>query len=229
MPAGTSSSSGTSSIVRPSPPQRSQGVSTIVPAPSQRGHVPERTICPRIVRETCWTRPTPAHAGHVIGEVPGAAPVPPQGSQVRAAWTWTSSVVPVTTSARSISTCATRSGPRAGPRRGLARRAEEGLAEERREDVRQAAEVGHRGEPAAAHARVPEAVVELPPLGIGEHLVRLRHRTEPRARVRVVAHVGMELARETAERALDLRVARVPGDAEQLVVVLLRRRHQWPP
>jgi len=109
---------------------------------------------------------------------------------------------------------------------GLARRAEERLAEERREDVREAAEVGHRGKAAAAHARVPEAVVELPPLGVGQHLVRLGHRPEARTRMRVVAHVGMELAREPPERALDLGVARVPRDPEQLVVVLLRRRHQ---
>jgi hypothetical protein len=119
--------------------------------------------------------------------------------------------------------------PARRPATALTRRAEESLAEERCEDVREAPEVRHRSEPAAAHSRVSEAVVQLAALGVGEHLVRLRDRAEPRTGVRVVAHVGMELTRETPEGALDLRVARVAGDAEQLVVVLLGRRHQGPP
>ena len=30
------------------------------------------------LRDTCWTRPAPPQDGHVIGDVPGAAPLPPQ-------------------------------------------------------------------------------------------------------------------------------------------------------
>ena len=115
IPAGTSSSSGTSSRIRPSPSQRSQGCSTIVPTPSQRGQAPVRTICPSTVRETCWMRPAPPHPGHVVGAVPGAAPLPPHAWHVLATRTPTSRVVPVTASARSISTWAATSGPRAGP------------------------------------------------------------------------------------------------------------------
>ncbi len=108
----------------------------------------------------------------------------------------------------------------------VAGRPEECLPEERGEDVGQAAEVGaHRREAAAPQARVPEAVVQLAPLGVREHLVRLGDRTEAQPRVRGVAHIRMELACEPAERTLDLGVARVARHAEQLVVVLLGGRH----
>jgi hypothetical protein len=39
----------------------------------------------------------------------------------------------------------------------------------------------------------------------------------------------MELARKTAKRPLDLRVRRVARNSEELVVVLLGRRHQVVP
>jgi hypothetical protein len=76
---------------------------------------------------------------------------------------------------------------------------------------------------------MPEAVVRPPALGIGEHLVRLRDGAEPKRRVGRLAHVGVELARKPTERSLDVGVARVPRDAEQLVVVLLGRRHHAGP
>ena len=120
--------------------------------------------------------------------------------------------------------------PTRRPRPRTRRPTEERLAEERGEDVREAAEVGvHGRETAAAEARVPEAVVRPPTLRVGEHLVRLGDGPEPQLRVRLLAHVRVELARQIPERALDLGVARVPRDAEQLVVVLLRRRHQGAP
>jgi hypothetical protein len=68
---------------------------------------------------------------------------------------------------------------------------------------------------------VTEAVVELAPLGVGQDLVGLHDLAEPVLGVRRVGDVGMQLAREPAERTLDVVRARVAGDAEQFVVVAL--------
>ena len=83
---------------------------------------------------------------------------------------------------------------------------EERLAEERCEDVREAAEVRiHRRKPTAAQAGVAEPVVGLPALGIRQHLVRLGNGTESELGVGLLADIGMELAREPPESRLDLR------------------------
>ena len=84
-------------------------------------------------------------------------------------------------------------------------------------------EVG-RPEAARLEALVPVPVVELPRLALGEDLVGLGRLAEPLARVRMLRDVGMELAREPAERLLDLGLAGRLGDPENLVVVALRRR-----
>ena len=115
------------------------------------------------------------------------------------------------------------------PRPSPLRLAEERLAEERGEHVREAAEVRVHRREAAADSRMAEPVVRAAPLRVREHLVRLRDGAEPPVGVRLVADVGVELARKTAERPLDLRVARVARDSEELVVVLLGRRHQVVP
>jgi hypothetical protein len=105
--------------------------------------------------------------------------------------------------------------------------AEQILAEERREEVREAAEVEMaRLEAAAPQACVPVPVVELARLRLREHLVGLDHLAEALLRVRGLRDVGMELAREPPEGLLDLGLARVSCDAEQLVVVALRRCHR---
>ena len=108
--------------------------------------------------------------------------------------------------------------------------AEERLAEERGEDVGQAAEVGvHRRVAAGAEPGVAEPVVRPAALGIGEHLVRLGNGAETELGVGCLADVGVELSGEPPERPLDVGVTGVPGDAQQLVVVLLGRRHQTGP
>jgi hypothetical protein len=66
---------------------------------------------------------------------------------------------------------------------------------------------------------VAEAVIQLAPLGVREYLVRLDDLTEPLLRVRRVRDVGMELACEPPEGALDVVGARIAWDAEELVVV----------
>src|SRR6266516_231475 len=104
--------------------------------------------------------------------------------------------------------------------------AEQVVAEECGEQIRKAAEVeGGRREAAAAQTRMTEAVVELPPLGVGEHLVRLDGVAEPVVGVRLLRHVGMQLAGEAPERALDLVSVRRSRHAEKLVVVALSRCH----
>ena len=121
-----------------------------------------------------------------------------------------------------------RPSPR-GPRRAHARRAAaeaDLVAEEGGEEVGQVAEVDvARLEAAAAQARVAVAVVELARLRLRQHLVRLDDLAEPLLGVRRVGDVGVELAGEPPEGPLDLRFARRPRDAEQLVVVAVGRRH----
>src|SRR5581483_8516815 len=104
--------------------------------------------------------------------------------------------------------------------------AEEVVAEERGEEIREAAEVEMpRLEAAAPQAGVAVAVVELTRLRLREHLVGFDDLAEALLGVRRSRHVGVELARERAERLLDLALARVAPDAEKLVVVALGRCH----
>ena len=104
---------------------------------------------------------------------------------------------------------------------------EQVLAEERREDVRDASEVGEPGLVAAAlETRLPVAVVQRASLGVGEHLVRLGDLAKAVLGVGLARDVRMKLARERAEGLLDLGVARAARDAEQLVVVRLRQSHR---
>ena len=100
--------------------------------------------------------------------------------------------------------------------------AEDVVAEERGEEVAQPAdvEVGRR-EPAGPETGMPVAVVEGAPLGAREHLVGLGHLAEADLRLRFARDVGMQLAREAAERLLDRGVVGVTRDAEQLVVVAI--------
>ncbi len=101
--------------------------------------------------------------------------------------------------------------------------AEQPLAEEGREDVGEVAEIEvGRMEATSTQPGVPVAVVGPPPLWIGEDLVCLGDLAEALVRVGLVRDVRVQLARELAERPLDLRLARVSPDAEQLVVIAVR-------
>src|SRR2546426_4308956 len=105
--------------------------------------------------------------------------------------------------------------------------AEEVVAEECREQIGEAAEVERgRLEAAATQTRMTEAVVELPPLGVGENLVRLDDLAEPVIGIRLLRHVGMQHPGEAPERTLDLVGVRRSRHAEKLVVVALSRRHR---
>ena len=133
-------------------------------------------------------------------------------------------MTPRAASTSSISTSAAMSAPRA--RRVRPPIAEEVVAEERREDVGEVPEVERPGREAAAlQTGVAVAVVQLARLGVRQHLVCLGDLAEPLLRVRRLGDVGVQLARELPERALDVLVARAARDAEQLVVVALGRRH----
>ena len=99
-------------------------------------------------------------------------------------------------------------------------------AEQRAEQVVQEPHV-HEALGVEALARdpfVPVAVVARAAILVREHLVGLGHVAEARLGVRRLGDVGMQLAGEPAKRLLDLAVARVAADAEELVVVLLRHR-----
>ena len=159
--------------------------------------------------------------------MPGSAPSPPQCSQVSASSISTSRVGP-----------GRRLGQRRSPpgRRGRAPRccrlraaaAEEIVAEEGGEEVGDVGEVaGARVEAAAPQPGVAVAVVELAGLLLGEHLVGLDDELEALLRLRMVGDVRVELAREGAERLLDLgRRSRCAEIAEELVVVAFGRRHR---
>jgi hypothetical protein len=82
-----------------------------------------------------------------------------------------------------------------------------------------------RLEAAAAQPRVPESVVRRAALRVGEDLVCLGHLAEAPLRLGLARDIGMELAREGAKRALDLRARRASLHAEHLVVVAFGRGH----
>ena len=70
-----------------------------------------------------------------------------------------------------------------------------------------------------------EAVVQLAPLGVRKHLVRLDHLPEAVLGVGRIRDVGMQLARQPAKGALDVVGVCVTPDTEKLVVVAFGRRH----
>ncbi len=105
--------------------------------------------------------------------------------------------------------------------------AEDRFAEERAEDVGEVAEVEIAGcEAAPTEAFAAVTVIRRAPIGVGEHLVRLRRLAKALVGVWRVGDVGMQLAGELAEGTLDLAVGGTSLDAEYLVVVAFSRRHQ---
>src|SRR5262249_11816119 len=70
-----------------------------------------------------------------------------------------------------------------------------------------------------------EAVVTLPLLGVGQHLVRLADLLEALLGVAVGVHVRVVLARQLAVSAADRVLVRVARDVQQLVVVGVAQRH----
>src|ERR687888_174877 len=157
-----------------------------------------------------WTiRPVPSHSWHGCSTT---RPTPPQREQV---WVRMNSPNAVR------ETCSSRPAP---PRHD----AEQVVAEERREQVRETAEVeARRREAPAAQPRVAVAVIELAGLALGQDFVRLDDLAEALLRVGRIGYVWMERAGEPAERLFDLGVARGALDAKHLVVVPLGRRHRW--
>jgi hypothetical protein len=118
------------------------------------------------------------------------------------------------------------SAARGAPARPAAEAAEEVVAEEGREEVGEVPEVELGGpEPTGSEALVAVTVVELSCLRLREHLVGLRRLAKVLLRLGMVGDVGVELPRQTAEGGLDRLPVRVPGDAEDLVVVASRGGH----
>ena len=80
--------------------------------------------------------------------------------------------------------------------------------------------------PPSAQAGVPEAVVGRALFRIGEHLVCLRDLAKPLVGLRRVRDVRVQLSRQRSKRALDLGVARVAANTEDVVVIAFGRRHR---
>jgi hypothetical protein len=112
-----------------------------------------------------------------------------------------------------------RAGRRAAAPRGAGR-----AAEERVEDVREAAHPTEAGGDVRLHSGGAEHVVALPALRVRQDLVRLVELLEPLRRRRVGADVRVPLLGQAPERLLDLRVGRRPLHSERGVVV--RACHQ---
>src|SRR4029077_14982736 len=96
--------------------------------------------------------------------------------------------------------------------------AEQVVAEERREEVADVAEVEmSRREPARAKTGVAVAIVELTRLGVREHLIGLGDLAEANLGISLLRDVGMEATREHPKCLLDLLVGGGARNAEQLV------------
>ena len=155
------------SLARPSAPdplQSSQGCSTTRPSPPHCGHACVRTNSPNTLRETCCSRPVPLQ---VVADACSRARLGAVASAARAR----DGDVERDVAARprrcldeldlDLRRDVARRGPGAAPAG-----AEEVVAEERREEIGQAAEVElRRAEAAAPQPRVAVAVVELARLG----------------------------------------------------------------
>ena len=178
------------------------------------------SACARTRRRPCETRaaavPCRRTAGSSTGRRPGLQPAAVARLASAATWNAMLRVTPCAASASSIDT----SAPTSAPRRPRPLGSEQVVAEERREEVRQAPQV-ERGRDEATVPQAVEAVtvVELAALGAGEHLVCLHDLLEPLVGVRGVRDVRMELAREATKRLLDGGAVRVAADAEHVVVV----------
>src|SRR4051812_6345012 len=101
-------------------------------------------------------------------------------------------------------------------------------AEERIEDVREAAEAFEPRTPAgrtAIDTRASERVVARPALRVGQDLVRLVDLLEPLLRFGIAVDVRVPLLGGLAERGLDLGVGGGPLDAEDHIEVAFGRGH----
>ena len=222
IPPGMSPRAARSSITRPAPLALGARRLDLAPEPPHAGQACVRTNSPKTLRDTCCSRPAPPHVGARRDLGSGLGAVAARSPHVTATWNGTSRVFPVAASTSSISTGA-RGRRRASRAPRPPSRSSPKNAEKRSERLPKSKWPGL--EAAAAEAGVAVAVVELARLGLREHLVRLDDLAEALLRVGRVGDVGVQLARERAERLLDLALVGVARDAEQLVVVALCRCH----
>ncbi len=229
----------------PVPAQSGQGSSTTMPRPRQSRQGSAKANPPALRLDM----PVPLQRGQTRGLVPGLAPVPRQVRQAPVPASWIGTVTPLSASPNANVTSASRSAPRRG---GLGPTA---AAEHAAEDVAEAAgptaraaapeEVGQverdataGAARAAGHAEAARAeqrarlVVLLALRRVGQHVVGLGDLLEPLLGLRVPGiGVGVVGAGQLAVGLLDVGLARVLGDAEGGVVVLLdvvARAHRRP-
>ena len=219
MPAGMSTPIARRRGRRPRPRQSGQGPPGSFPRPAQRLHGAVRTSCPSGERTICRTAPAPLAlaAGQYLRSLRGAIAL------AHLAGAHELEVEVDVHAGRGVGEVDVDRRLRIGA--GLrAGRAGEAAAEERAEQVVQEREV-HEAlgvEALSGDGLVPVAVVARPPVLVGEHLVGLCDLAEALLGVRRLGDVRMQLPGQPAEGLLDLAVACVAADAEQLVVVLLR-------
>ena len=180
-----------------------------------------------VIEKNPWlseSTPRPLQRGHVVGVVPGLAPVPLQVLQVDCFGTVTVTSVPPIASSKPSETSVSRSRPRAGcwpgpprPRNMVEKMSP--MSPTKSPPARRAA--------AAAAAEAGEAaagVVLTALLGVGERVVGLLDLLEALlGRVVARVRVGMVLAREPAVGLLDLLLGGPAPDSERLVVVVRHR------
>ena len=187
----------------PAPSHSLHGVSGIRPSPSHWSQIDVRTSWPNAVRATRWCWPVPSQRGQSMIGVPGSAPLPWQCRAQRRRLVGDLDL----RAARGLrevdrgghDDVAALDRPAAAPAPpGAERGVEAAGAEESREQVGDRAERVHvRRVAAAAQAVLAVGVVELAPLGVGEHLVGGGRLLELLLRVGVVGvDVGVQLARE---------------------------------
>ena len=138
MPAGTSTSIWRSSTTTPAPVQVWHGCSMITPRPAHCGHACVRTNWPSGLRVTCCSRPVPSQRGQRGVSVPGSTPSPPHvpqrdGDLERHLDLLAARRLDELDLDLRADVCAAATRPAAG--------AEEVVAEERREEVAEIAEV----------------------------------------------------------------------------------------
>ena len=214
------------SSVRPAPAHVSHGCSTLRPRAAALGQADVRTNSPKTLRETCCSRPVPPQRWQTRDDRARLDAVAAAGrARDRDLERDRRRFAPRAASTRSISTSRRDVGAaRRPPAPPPPKRSSPKNAEKRSPRLPKSKCVGR--EAARAQAGVAVAVVEL--RASRDSRAPRRPRTTSRKRASASGSLGdvrVELARERAERLLDLALVGVARDAEQLVVVAFGGRH----
>ncbi len=201
---------------RPSPEHSWHGCGIVVPKPWHCGHGRDVMTWPRKDRCTCWISPRPLHMTQVsvaaarsrAGGVAGVAAHGGVDGQLAGAAEDGVGEGDLDADEGVLAASGAR-----------ARAALRAAAEERIHDVAEVEGAAAVAATACRAERIAAQVVHLALLGVAEHLVRGRDQLEPLLVLGIGVDVGMQLARQPPIGLLDLLRGRVPGHAQQGVVV----------